>query len=427
MKSLKIKFLVGAVAIAIFFGVLTFLKCGNTFSPEKKIEGIEEVGVSFENFSIPKDVRVVGIGEGSHGNKEFQIAKKEVLQKVVNEGDGRSISFELSVGEGAMINDAIHESETDLTELVGELSYPLYDTEEIVDLLSWMRDFNQNVPYEESIMLYGVDMQGAYKSIEYMQGLCEQGTSFFTEDEKETIMSLDADSEDYASERDFFDGLSNRLLATEDIESKQLGVVVKALVQSIDAPEFGGYDNEYGIHRDKSMAENLKTFSEIEEARGYTQVVITAHNGHVMKGSQLQGQKNDKYPTMGENINKLFEGSYYCIGTEFYNGTVNIHTAGTYDDEYVRANHDFCSEDPLAYQAKFFEGKKYCLDFDSVKEDNSKVYKVLHSKIFTALVGEGYNLNNEMEKGERFKCNITERYDAMIYYFEATPIDTIHY
>jgi hypothetical protein len=55
------------------------------------------------------------------------------------------------------------------------------------------------------------------------------------------------------------------------------------------------------------------------------------------------------------------------------------------------------------------------------------VYKVLHSKIFTALVGEGYNLNNEMEKGERFKCNITERYDAMIYYFEATPIDTIHY
>ena len=291
MKSLKIKFLVGAVAIAIFFGVLTFLKCGNTFSPEKKIEGIEEVGVSFENFSIPKDVRVVGIGEGSHGNKEFQIAKKEVLQKVVNEGDGRSISFELSVGEGAMINDAIHESETDLTELVGELSYPLYDTEEIVDLLSWMRDFNQNVPYEESIMLYGVDMQGAYKSIEYMQGLCEQGTSFFAEDEKETIMSLDADSEDYASERDFFDGLSNRLLATEDIESKQLGVVVKALVQSIDAPEFGGYDNEYGIHRDKSMAENLKTFSEIEEARGYTQVVITAHNGHVMKGSQLQGEK----------------------------------------------------------------------------------------------------------------------------------------
>ena len=119
MKSLKTKFILGAVAIVIFFGVLIFLSFGNAFSPEKKIDGIENVGVSFENFKIPTDVRVVGIGEGSHGNREFQIAKKEVLQKVVSEGNGRSISFELSVGEGAMINDAIHENETDITELVG--------------------------------------------------------------------------------------------------------------------------------------------------------------------------------------------------------------------------------------------------------------------------------------------------------------------
>ena len=427
MKSLKTKFILGAVAIAIFFGVLIFLSFGNAFSPEKKIDGIENVGVSFENFKIPTDVRVVGIGEGSHGNREFQIAKKEVLQKVVSEGNGRSISFELSVGEGAMINDAIHENETDITELVGKLSYPLYDTQEIVDLLTWMREFNQNVPYEESIMFYGVDMQGAYLSLEYMQGLCEKGNSLITEEEKEKIMSLDPEADDYVSERDFFEGMSSRLHASEDIESRILGVVVDALIQSIDAPDYEMTNNDYGTHRDMCMAENLKAFSEIEEMRGYTQVVITAHNGHVMKGSQTMEESENASPTMGENINKLFEGSYYCIGTEFYNGTVNIHTAGTFDDEYKRADHDFCSEDPLAYQAKFFEGEKYCLDFDSVTEENGKVYKTLHSKIFTALVGEGYNLNNEMEKGERFRCNLTERYDAMIYYFDATPINPIHY
>ena len=427
MKSLKVKFIAGAIIIAAFFGVLLYLSLGNAFSPEKKIDGIENVGVSFEDFKIPTDVRVVGIGEGSHGNREFQVAKKEVLQKVVNEGNGHSISFEISVAEGAIINDAIHETETDLTELVGTLSYPLYDTEEIADLLTWMREYNQNVPYEDSIMFYGVDMQGSYISIEYIQGLCESGTSLFTEEESEKIMSVDPNAEDHTAERDFFEGLSERLLASDDIESKQLGVVVKAIVQGIDAPEYGDVENSYGTHRDMCMAENLKIFSEIEEARGYTQVIITAHNGHVMKGSQMLGGEPDKSPTMGENINKLFEGSYYCIGTEFYNGTVNIHTAGTYDDEYVRADHDFCSEDPLAYQAQYFQDKKYCLDFDSVTEENSKVYKVLHSRIFTSLVGEGYNLSNDLEKGERFRCDVTKRYDAMIYYFDATPIDPIHY
>ena len=53
MKSLKTKFILGAVAIVIFFGVLIFLSFGNAFSPEKKIDGIENVGVSFENFKIP--------------------------------------------------------------------------------------------------------------------------------------------------------------------------------------------------------------------------------------------------------------------------------------------------------------------------------------------------------------------------------------
>ena len=356
MKTVKTKFILGTALIVIFFGVLLFLKFGNTFSPEKKIDGIEGLGTSFEDFDIPKDVRVIGIGEGSHGNREFQVAKLEVLQKVVEEGDGRSISFELSVGQAARVNDAIHETETDLTELVGNLDYPLYDTQEMVNLLEYMREFNKDVPYEESLMFYGVDMQGSFRSIEYLQQLAEQGSELLTSDEAEKILVMDPEAEDFSAERDFLAKLSERLAAEDDLKSNILSVVVTAAVQGEDAPDYDGTTGDYGNFRDLSMAENLQSFSEIEESRGYTQIVITAHNGHVMKGSSLEGDTAVRYPTMGENINRLFEGSYYCIGTEFYNGTVNIHTAGTYDDEYERLNHDFCSEDMLAYQAKFFDG-----------------------------------------------------------------------
>ncbi len=430
MKTLRIKWIIGIIFIVLFFGVLIVLSFGGLFSPEKKINDIEKVGVNFEDFVIPADVKVVGIGEATHGNREFQIAKKEVLQKLVEEGDCRAIAFELSVGQGAMVNEAIHESETDLTELVGTLDYALYDTEEMVGLLEWMRDYNESVPYEESLMFYGVDMQGADRSVEYMQSICNAGMDVFTEEEVEEILSINLDDPELYdkidSERDFFEGLAERLSASDDIESKLLYVQARTLVQNIDAPSYESEPGEYSNHRDSSMALNLKSFSEVEEMRGYSQIVMTAHNGHVMKGSSTD-YGDDRYLTMGEYINRYFEGSYFCIGTEYYNACVNIHTAGTYDENYERANHDYCSDDPLAYQARFFDGEKYCLDYTKLTEADGKLYKMVHGKVFTGVVGEGYSPLNDLEKMERLKLVPADRFDAMIYYYEVTPIDPIHY
>ena len=56
-----------AALIITYFAVLLVLRSGILFGAEKKIDGIEEAGVSFEAFSIPADVRVVGIGEATHG------------------------------------------------------------------------------------------------------------------------------------------------------------------------------------------------------------------------------------------------------------------------------------------------------------------------------------------------------------------------
>ncbi len=122
----------------LFVGTLLFLRLGKVFTAERKIEGIEEAGVSFEDFKIPTDVKVVGIGEASHGNREFQVVKKEVFQKMVEEGDARAICFEMTAAEASGYNDAVHETETNLTDLIALTDYPLYDTAEIVDLLEWM-------------------------------------------------------------------------------------------------------------------------------------------------------------------------------------------------------------------------------------------------------------------------------------------------
>ncbi len=427
VRRYKIILLASVATMAVFIGLLVGFRNTKAFSPEKKIEGIEDVAISFNELKIPTDVQVVGIGEATHGNHEFQTVKRDVLEKVVTEGNGRSLSFEMAAGDAAWINDAIHDKDADLTEAVGKQSYPIYGTPEIVELLQWMRDYNENLPYEESLMFYGVDIQGGMTSIVYMQNLCREGCELFTEDEKAKLLTIKTEEKaDYAPEREFFQGLYERLSASENLKAKQLSILAKCVVLNIDAPDYDEEPQENGHNRDLRMAELLKDYWNIENERGYDQVVITAHNGHAMKGGKsiLPSEGEE---TMGDQINRIFGGSYYCIGTEFYKGDVNIHTAGTYDDNYERANHFYCSDDSLAYQAKDFENGTYCLDFSKVTDENSKVYKILNNYNFFGEMGEGYGQLQDLGPSHRIKIKATDRFDAMVYYYEVTPIDPIYY
>lgn len=411
----------------IFIALLSILKYTNAFSKVQKLDGIEDVAQNFDEFEIPKDVRVVGIGEATHGNREFQLVKKAVLEKVVNEGDGRSICFEMATGDAAMINDAIHDKNSDLVDVIGRQSYPLYDTDEMVELLEWMKDYNMTVPYEQSLMFYGVDIQGAQTAITYLQELCKEDEPLFTIEEKEKLLSIKTTTkDDYKNERDFFDKLLKRLSAKESLKERQLAIVVKCIIFHIDAPDYEAKPDEFSKNRDLKMADLLKDYSDLEEGRGYNQIVITAHNAHVMKGGSSVLPSEDSN-TMGDNINSLFDGSYYCIGTGFYEGYVNIHTAGTYEENYERADHFYCTDDPFAYQAKFFDNGTYCLDFSKVTDENSNVYQKLHSYVFTGLVGEGYSPLNDLGNSHRTSMILTHRYDALICYYEVTPIDPINY
>ena len=418
----KVFLILGAFALLIIS--LIVLKTG-IFNRPYHIKGIEEVGVSFDELKIPENTKVVGIGEATHGNAEFQEAKLDMLKKLVNNGTCHAIAFEMSPAEAALYNDAIRENESDLTELIAGTDYPLYDTAQIVELLEYMREYNLNHDESESLMIYGVDMQTGVRAAEYLYDFCSKHSDSFSEEEINTLKTLAENSDsDYPGARDFFYDLSVKLGASDDIFFRDASVVSLSLVQLLDSPSYEDKPNDYSVHRDTCMAENLLSFYNIEKSRGYDQIIITAHNGHVMKYNPA----DELDVNMGMKIDELFEGSYYCVGTEFYNTCVNVHTAGTYDDEYERANHDYCSGDLLAYQAQFFDGGVYCLDFASVdKKTAGKVYNIIHKQNFTGMAGEGYTTDWEVYKSYRAKMIAVDHYDAMIYYYETAPIDPIHY
>ena len=67
------------------------------------------------------------------------------------------------------------------------------------------------------------------------------------------------------------------------------------------------------------------------------------------------------------------------------------------------------------------------LDFAKVTDENSKLYKAIHEETFMGLVGEGFSENWYTYKSYRAKMVPAEKYDAVVYYYEANPIEPIHY
>ena len=130
---------------------------------------------------------------------------------------------------------------------------------------------------------------------------------------------------------------------------------------------------------------------------------------------------------MGQRIYDLFEGSYYSVGTAYYNTCVNIHVAGTFDDEYLREDYNFCSDDILAYQAQYFDEGFYCLNFDEITDKNSELYKRIHTPGLMGLVGEGYSGASGLNKVDRVKLVQGDIFDAVMYYYDVTPIRVLDY
>ncbi|MBR5943408.1 MAG: erythromycin esterase family protein [Lachnospiraceae bacterium] len=427
MDGFKKKLIAIALMLLVFAGISTVAKFKIIDGTDDKIKGIDEIGTAVSEMEIPDYVKVLGVGEATHGNVEFQELKLEVLKNISEKDVCKSLLFEMPAGAGALMNDYVHErgEYREAVDIVGELSYALYDTDEMIALLDWAKDYNKGKAYEDTIMFYGIDMQDAPADVKYLLTCIDKAGSRISDADRERlekIVSYEVDL-DPSSDKAFLEGLKADFERLPEEEKTDALYILKVALQTFDRPSFDDDADAYSDYRDDCMLENTRYLSNLEAERGYETVMLTAHNGHLMKGdSESFGSI-----TFGEKLFREYGKEYYVIGTDFYNATVNIHTAGTYDEKYERANHDFCSSDPLANQAKYFDDGVYLLDFSKVTENSGKIYELIHKPTFMGLVGEGFNEYSYFCKYYRTKVIQADRYDAVVYYYNANPIEPIHF
>ena len=373
------------------------------FKVKKEISDLGKYAQKIEDIKIDDQVEIIGLGEATHGNKEFQELKLTLLKKLVKDENVRAFALECDFSEGMEIDSYVKSGKFQKNPSK-IFSFPIYHTNQMNDLINWIKKYNQN--HDQKISFYGFDMQNPENSVKLLKDFVKKENIDFD------IKSLDILEKDNISIKDPKIKILEENLKKLD-EKLDENTKEKRLIENIlsSFPYYKMVDDyvKSSEYRDKKMAENVSWIKDYEKN---SRIMIAGHNGHI-------GKKESMYKNMGENLLEKYKKSYFPIGTDFYKTKVNIKTM----QKNQRTIQKFISADPFAYQAKNYNNSYY-LDFSKVKDGDCK--NILDSKIKMGSLGEGYTpIMKFIPYSYRIENSPKEIFDSLIFGYETSPIEII--
>ncbi len=108
--------------------------------------------------AVLKDVQVVGLGETTHGTREFFQFKHRLLEFLAVEMGFTAFAIEASYAACQPINDFVLHGRGNRADVLTGQGYVPWDTEELAAMLDWLRAYNQRVPDDRKVRFFGVDL-----------------------------------------------------------------------------------------------------------------------------------------------------------------------------------------------------------------------------------------------------------------------------
>lgn len=125
-----------------------------------------EAGNGFDDLARLKamvgEAQIVALGEGTHGTREYFRAKHRLVEFLVEEMGFSVFSIEANMPESYALNDYVMGGEGNVERLIGGMYFWTWNTEEVRDLVEWMRAWNlaqKAKGSERRVQFTGFDMQ----------------------------------------------------------------------------------------------------------------------------------------------------------------------------------------------------------------------------------------------------------------------------
>lgn len=286
------------------------------------------------------DARLVALGEATHGTHEFSAMKHRLVRFLITEMGFTTFALEAGLPECDRIDDYVGGGGGDPVALLRGLELWPWRTEEMRDMIDWMRAYNA-VLTAGRVHFRGFDMQnlsmahdnvlaylrrvdpGAAAQAEVRYQLLAAGRP----GQDDLTVLLNASPQVQAayldSVRSVYDDLAAsrghyETMATPDSFAVALQNA-RVVVQAVDF--IAAYARkQYGV-RDTYMAENVGWL--LDRAGSGEKMVLWAHNEHVGATPAATDVPGAVTKSMGTWLRERYAGQYRPVGQTFYAGECN--------------------------------------------------------------------------------------------------------
>ncbi len=291
-------------------------------------------------------VIIIGIGESTHGSHEITETKIEFTKYLIQYLNFKIVALELPYFTISKLNDYINGGGGNLTYLLEHARAWIINTDEMFNLMHWLKNYNDHAIDNDKVTLIGFDISidearpdvdaiiNYYKLVdpEYHNKsnsqlacivlepyLYRQLSTIEKEECRAKITDLSKTLEKNRTTYIYFSSLDQFELALFQ---------VNMLLQQEELIKTTG-EAAYSL-RDQFMKENVVWIHEVL-GRHEKKIVLWGHNTHI--GRNLYEKTNSG--TMGFLLNEHFGDKYLPIGLTFWEGEFNAipmttsHTADT--------------------------------------------------------------------------------------------------
>jgi erythromycin esterase len=381
---------------------------------------------------IVGNARLVSLGEGTHGTREFFQMKHRVLEYLVKEMGFTMFAIEATWAEANRVNDYVMEGKGDPAVLLSNLYFWTWNTQEVLDMIRWMRAYNQSTTGPK-VGFYGFDMQFSRVTMNDVESYVQRVDA----DAAQRVRSL------YSLYREFQDtiGRGSRDYGTaasadrrqcrenvqavhELIRSSEAAFIARSsradyaralraariVVQNEEMRNVGN-DVVAAVNiRDRAMAENASWL--LQQGGQGAKIVLWAHNGHVNNAVR------SGITCMGVHLRREYGNAMVIAGFSFGQGGFNaIESNGTSFLGLKALSTNFIPETSFEYQFERLRKERFILDLRSLPQSAEIAW--LRGERPLRIIGSVYAPN--FAANYFYASTISTEYDVMIHFATTKP------
>ncbi|MDF2627803.1 MAG: erythromycin esterase [Symbiobacteriaceae bacterium] len=292
--------------------------CGSLILTEKEaVAWMKQRAFSTDDLAPLADalqgVHTVALGEATHGAHEIFVAKSRLVQFLVEKLGYTVLVMEASYPAAFAVDQYLQTGEGDPAEALAGLGWWITNTDEVLDLLKWLRSYNESAPPERRVRFAGFDPQ-----------ILESGAAWLAErvGPADRPMLLDLAAAKYPETPEARRAWLARLEAMaatlgagpgdpEAATRARAAQTARVLAQFVDTDLLSSNFRDAVEKRERYQAENVMALRTAYSPE--TRLILWGGGSHFL----------DEAPRMGRYLREAYGDGYYAIGVHFGEGGFN--------------------------------------------------------------------------------------------------------